>query len=63
LTLKLKKTKEILGQISQLFFGGIKSFVGKIPMGNTGGVNVPPLKSFPIDENLKIIFKKAGVTI
>ena len=61
--LKIKNTKEILGQIPRLFFGGIKSFVGKIPVGNPGGANVPPLKPFPIDEDLKIIFKKAGVTI
>ena len=60
---KIKNTKEILGQIPRLFFGGIKSFVGKIPVGNPGGANVPPLKPFPIDEDLKIIFKKAGVTI
>ena len=60
---KIKNTKEILGQIPRLFFGGIKSFVGKIPVGNPGGVNVPPLKPFPIEEDLKIIFKKAGVTI
>ena len=60
---KIKNIKEILGQIPRLFFGGIKSFVGKIPVGNPGGANVPPLKPFPIDEDLKIIFKKAGVTI
>ena len=60
---KIKNTKEILGQIPRLIFGGIKSFVGKIPVGNPGGVNVPPLKPFPIEEDLKIIFKKAGVTI
>ena len=60
---KIKNTKEILGQIPRLIFGGIKSFVGKIPVGNPGGANVPPLKPFPIDEDLKIIFKKAGVTI
>ena len=60
---KIKNTKEVVGQIPRLIFGGIKSFVGKIPVGNPGGANVPPLKPFPIDEDLKIIFKKAGVTI
>ena len=60
---KIKNTKEILGQIPRLIFGGIKSFVGKIPVGNPGGVNIPPLKPFPIEKDLKIIFKKAGVTI
>ena len=60
---KIKNIKEILGQIPRLIFGGIKSFVGKIPVGNPGGFNVSPLKPFPIDEDVKIIFKKAGVTI
>ena len=45
---KIKNTKEILGQIPRLIFGGVKSFVGKVPVGNPGGANVPPLKPFPI---------------
>ena len=55
--------KEILGQIPRLFFGGVKSFVGKIPVGNPGGANVPPLKPFPIEEELQDIFRKAGVGV
>lgn len=58
---KIKNRKEVIGQIPRLIFGGVKSFVGKIPVGNPGGANVPPLKSFPIDEELKAIFNKAGV--
>lgn len=53
---KIKNTKEIIGQIPRLLVGGIKSFVGHIPVGNTGGANVPPLQSMPINEELlKII--------
>src|SRR6187455_2401698 len=37
---KIKSKKEILGQIPRLIFGGVKSFVGKIPVGNPGGSNV-----------------------
>ena len=48
--LKIKSGKEIVGQIPRLIFGGVKSFVGKIPVGNPGGANVPPLKPFPIEE-------------
>ncbi|HIB36083.1 DUF3703 domain-containing protein [Mesonia sp.] len=59
---KIKSTKEILGQIPRLVFGGVKSFVGKIPVGNPGGANVPPLKPFPIAEDLQQIFIKAGVS-
>ncbi|WP_067151704.1 DUF3703 domain-containing protein [Pseudotamlana agarivorans] len=59
--LKIKSRKEILGQIPRLFFGGIKSFVGKIPIGNPGGANVPALKPFPIDKELQDIFISAGI--
>ncbi|MEW5677126.1 DUF3703 domain-containing protein [Flavobacterium enshiense] len=58
---KIKSKKEILGQIPRLLFGGIMSFVGKIPVGNPGGANVPPLKPFPIEKELQDIFNKAGV--
>ena len=56
---KIKSGKEILGQIPRLIFGGVKSFVGKIPVGNPGGSNVPPLKPFPLDNDLKELFIKA----
>ncbi|GER59069.1 DUF3703 domain-containing protein [Patiriisocius marinus] len=58
---KIKSSKEIIGQIPRLIFGGVKSFVGKIPVGNPGGANVPPLKPFPIDAQLQEIFIKTGV--
>jgi hypothetical protein len=52
---RIKSTKEVLGQITRLFFGGIKSFVGTVPIGNTGGANVPPLKQMEIPEDLQEI--------
>ena len=55
---KIKDRKEIIGQIPRLIFGGVKSFVGKIPVGNPGGANVPPLKPFPINKELKDILLK-----
>ncbi|MHA7059501.1 DUF3703 domain-containing protein [Aquimarina sp. M1] len=55
--------KEIIGQIPILIFEGVKSFVGKIPVGNPGGANVPPLKPFPIKKELQDIFVKAGIKI
>ncbi|WP_188464004.1 DUF3703 domain-containing protein [Bizionia arctica] len=61
--IKIKSGKEIMGQIPRLIFGGVKSFVGKIPVGNTGGANVPPLKSFPIEKELENIFVKAGIKL
>lgn len=55
--IKIKSKKEILGQLPRLLLGGIKSFVGKIPTGNTGGVNVPPLRVMEIPEELKNMIK------
>ncbi|MES2286216.1 MAG: DUF3703 domain-containing protein [Bacteroidota bacterium] len=54
---KIKNTKEIAGQIPRLLIGGIKSFVGEIPLGNTGGANVPPLKPLEIPDDLKRILE------
>lgn len=55
---KLKNRSEIIGQIPRLLIGGIKSFVGEIPVGNTGGSNVPPLKPMEIPDDLKAILHK-----
>lgn len=60
---KIKSVKEILGQIPRLLVGGVKSFVGTIPAGNTGGTNVPPMRSMPIQQEIKEIFKKASVAM
>lgn len=56
--IKVKSAKEIIGQIPRLVFGGVKSFVGHIPTGNTGGANVPPLQSMEISDELKEIIAK-----
>ena len=58
---KIKNYKEIFGQIPRLLVGGVKSFVGKIPVGNPGGANVPALKSFAIEKDLLNIFTNAGI--
>lgn len=50
---KIKNWHEILGQIPRLLVGGVKSFVGNIPVGNTGGANVPPLKPMEIPDDIK----------
>lgn len=55
---KIKSAKEIKGQILRLVFGGVKSFVGKIPVGNTGGANVPPLLTMEIPSDLSLIIKQ-----
>jgi hypothetical protein len=58
--IKTKNIKEIFGQIPRLFVGGVKSFVGNIPLGNTGGANVPPLQPMEIPEDLKTIIETAN---
>jgi Protein of unknown function (DUF3703) len=50
--IRIKNTREVLGQLPRLVFGGVKSFVGKIPVGNTGGANVPPLRPMEIPADL-----------
>jgi Protein of unknown function (DUF3703) len=57
--IKLKNWKEVLGQIPRLLVGGVKSFVGHIPVGNTGGANVPPLKTMEIPDDLATIIKNS----
>jgi len=57
--IKTKNTKEIIGQIPRLLVGGIKSFVGVVPVGNTSGANVPPLQPMLIPDELKKIIEQA----
>jgi hypothetical protein len=53
--IRMKNIKEIIGQLPRLLVGGVKSFVGKIPVGNTGGANVPGLLEMNIPADLKEI--------
>lgn len=54
---RIKSMREVIGQIPRLLVGGIKSFVGKIPVGNTGGANVPPLQPMEIPPDLDALLK------
>jgi len=56
--IKIKDIREIIGQIPRLLVVGVKSFVGEIPVGNTGGANVTPLKSMEILDKLKRIIEE-----
>lgn len=56
--IRMKDLKEIIGQIPRLIVGGVKSFVGEIPIGNTGGANVPPLRRMEIPQELKELIQK-----
>lgn len=54
---RIKNAKEIVGQIPRLLVGGVKSFVGEIPVGNTGGADVPPLKPMEVPQDITDIMK------
>lgn len=55
---KTKNAREILGQIPRLIFGGVKSFVGDVPIGNTGGANVSGGLPMEIPADLKAILDR-----
>jgi hypothetical protein len=57
--IKTKNTREIIGQVPRLLVGGVKSFVGVVPVGNTGGANVPPLQAMPIPDELQKIIEQS----
>lgn len=55
---RIKNKKEMIGQLPRLIIGGVKSFVGEIPVGNTGGANVPPLQPMQIPDDLQEIINR-----
>lgn len=55
---RIKNGREIVGQIPRLLIGGVKSFVGNIPVGNTGGANVPPLQPMEIPDDLNKLLQQ-----
>lgn len=53
--IRIKNGREVIGQVPRLMFGGVKSFVGTVPLGNTGGADVPPLKPMDLPADLAMI--------
>lgn len=60
--IRIKEIREGLGQLPRLFFGGVKSFVGKIPVGNTGGANIPSLQPMAIPDDLQKMINTHQIT-
>lgn len=52
IALKQNKFKDVLGQITRMIASVLFSKIW-VPLGNTGGSNVNPLKPMPIPEDLK----------
>jgi len=50
-----RNIKEVFGQVIRLLVGGWKSFIDHVPLGNTGGSNVPPMKKMEIPRDLILI--------
>jgi hypothetical protein len=47
-----RDAREILGQLLRVPGAAIGSLLGHVPLGNTGGANVPPFRSLPIPDDL-----------
>ena len=44
---KRRDWREVRGQVLRLAAGGLLSWMGRLPVGNTGGANVPPERPMP----------------
>ena len=53
--IRIKNGREVIGQVPRLVFGGVKSFVGTVPIGNTGGADVPPLRAMELPTDLAVV--------
>jgi hypothetical protein len=53
--LRRRDTREIVGQLLRVPGAVIGSLLGHLPVGNTGGANVPAFRPMPIPEDLSAI--------
>lgn len=54
-----RDAKEIVGQVLRIGGAATKTPLGIYPKGNTGGVNVSPFRSMPIEKDLAKIMAEA----
>ncbi len=52
-----KDSRELLGQLVRLLVAGPGSWLGRAPLGNTGGANVGILTPLPIPEDLRALLE------
>ena len=52
-----RDTREIFGQVLRLLAVAPAAIFKRVPIGNTGGANVPALKAMPIPEDLAQYFE------
>lgn len=54
-----RDAREFLGQLIRLSGAATKTFIGLVPMGNTGGANVSAVTPLPVDPELAAIIARA----
>ncbi|MBM9578617.1 DUF3703 domain-containing protein [Leptospira sp. 201903070] len=54
--------REFLGQLLRVSVGGFGSLFNRVPVGNTGGANVPILASLPLPEDLRELLANADTS-
>ncbi|HEX6637620.1 MAG TPA: DUF3703 domain-containing protein [Steroidobacteraceae bacterium] len=54
-----RDTREFFGQLVRLTGAATKTFIGFVPMGNTGGANVSAIQPMPVDPELAAIIARA----
>jgi hypothetical protein len=47
-----RDAREIGGQVLRLAAGGLLSWLGRLPAGNTGGADVPATRAMPLPDDL-----------
>ena len=56
--LEMRDLREVLGQIIRIAAAATKTAVGFIPVGNTCGSNVSPIRAMPLPDALAAIIEK-----
>ncbi|WP_232371566.1 DUF3703 domain-containing protein [Leptospira ainazelensis] len=54
--------REFFGQLLRVSVGGLGSLFNRVPVGNTGGANVPILASLPLPEDLRELLANADTS-
>jgi len=54
-----KDWREFFGQLIRILGAASKTAIGLVPVGNTGGANISPFKTFPLKAEHQIAIEKA----
>ena len=52
--------REVVGQLLRIIVAGPASLVGRYPVGNTGGADVPATRPMPVPDDLAAVLRMAG---